>query len=56
MKRMGKLMVFEILSLSVSEQLSAESWGGENQGNKNMIIGELWSSGIFILLHLFCSS
>lgn len=46
-------MVFGILSLSVSEQLAAESWGAGNQGNNNMIIEELWSSEIFILQQFF---
>lgn len=54
---MGKLRVFGILSLGVSEQLAAESWGGGNKGNdNNMVIEELWSSEIFILMQLFCSS
>lgn len=50
---MGKLMVFGILSLGVSEKLAAEIWGGGNQGNNNMIIEQLWSSEILILLQYF---
>lgn len=49
-------MVFGILSLGGPEQLTAESWGGGNQGKKNMIIEEHCSSEIFILLQLCGSS